>query len=71
MKSGFYRSTVGFFTLRDGDEHEFGIPAEFDSTWGNFAIIIKKDILLHLLGKGHTKIEFSDAGTRTTVRPAS
>ena len=56
-----YRSTVGFFTLRDGDEHEFGVPAEFDSNWGNFAIIIKKDILLHLLGKGHTKIEFSDA----------
>ena len=56
-----YRSTVGFFTLCDGDEHEFGVPAEFDSNWGNFAIIIKKDILLHLLGKGHTKIEFSDA----------
>ena len=56
-----YRSTVGFFSLHDGDDHEFGIPAEFDSTWGNFAIIIKKDILLHLLGKGHTRIEFSDA----------
>jgi hypothetical protein len=56
-----YRDAVGFFTLRDGDEHEFGIPAEFDSTWGNFAIIVKKDILLHLLAKGHTRIEFSDA----------
>ena len=56
-----YRDAVGFFTLRDGDEHEFGIPAEFDSNWGNFAIIVKKDILLHLLGKGHTRIEFSDA----------
>lgn len=56
-----FRDSVGFFTMRDGDEHEFGIPAEFDSNWGNFAIIVKKDILLHLLGKGHTKIEFSDA----------
>ena len=57
----FYRDPVGFFTLRDGDDHEFGVPAEFDSTWGNFSIIVKKDILLHLLGKGHTRIEFSDA----------
>jgi len=56
-----YRDAAGFLTLHDGDSHEFGIPAEFDSTWGDFAVVIRKDILLHLLGKGHTKIEFGDA----------
>jgi len=56
-----YRDSVGFLTLRDGDGHEFSIPAEFDSSWGDFALTIKKDILLHLLSKGHTRIEFSDA----------
>ena len=55
-----YRDAVGFFTLRDGDNHEFGVPADFDPSWGNFSLVIKKDILLHLLCKGHTKIAFGD-----------
>lgn len=55
------RDKAGSFTMKDGDGHEFGVPAEFDSAWGGFSIVIRKDILLHLLGKGHTKIEFGDA----------
>ena len=55
------RDSFGCLALCDGDGHEFNVPAEFDQKWGNFAIIIRKDILLHLLGKGHTKIEFGDA----------
>ena len=54
------RDAVGFLTLRDGDGHVFSIPAEFDSTWGSFTVVIKKDILLHLLNKRHTEISFSD-----------
>ena len=46
--------------MHDGDGHEFGIPATFDSNWDTFSITISKEILLHLLNEGHTKIEFGD-----------
>jgi len=55
-----YRNEAGFFSMRDGDGHEFGIPATFDSTWDTFSITISKEILLHLLNEGHTKLEFGD-----------
>ena len=56
----FTRDAAGFLSLRDGDGHEFGIPATFDSNWDTFSITISKEILLHLLNEGHTKIEFGD-----------
>ena len=56
-----YRDEAGFFSMKDGDGHEFGVPAEFDSNWDAFSINIRKEILLHMLNEGHTKIEFSDA----------
>ena len=56
----FSRDTAGSLSLRDGDGHEFGIPATFDSTWDTFSITISKEILLHLLNEGHTKLEFGD-----------
>ncbi len=56
-----YRDEAGFFSMRDGDGHEFGVPAEFDPNWDKFSINIRKEILLHLLNEGHTKIEFIDA----------
>jgi len=56
-----YRDETGFFSMRDGDGHEFGVPAEFDPNWGTFSISIRKEILLHMLNEGHTKIEFIDA----------
>ncbi len=55
-----YRNEAGFFSMRDGDGHEFGIPATFDSNWDAFSITISKVILLHLLNEGHTKLEFGD-----------
>ena len=55
-----YRDAAGFLSLLDGDGHEFGIPATFDSNWDAFSINIRKEILLHMLNEGHTKIEFSD-----------
>ena len=54
------RDAAGFLSLRDGDGHEFGIPATFDSSWDMFSITISKEILLHLLNEGHTKLEFGD-----------
>ena len=54
------RDTSGSLAMRDGDGHEFGIPATFDSTWDTFSITISKEILLHLLNEGHTKLEFGD-----------
>lgn len=54
------RDTAGSLAMRDGDGHEFGIPAAFDSNWDTFSITISKEILLHLLNEGHTKIEFGD-----------
>ena len=56
----FTRDAADFLSLRDGDSHEFGIPATFDSNWDTFSITISKEILLHLLNEGHTKIEFGD-----------
>ena len=56
-----YRDEAGFFSMRDGDDHEFGVPAEFDPNWDKFSINIRKETLLHLLNEGHTKIEFIDA----------
>ncbi|MDD6337941.1 MAG: hypothetical protein PUC15_06115 [Lentisphaeria bacterium] len=56
-----YRDAAGFFSMRDGDGHEFGVPAEFDPNWDKFNISIRKEILQHMLNEGHTKIEFSDA----------
>ncbi len=56
-----YRDETGFFSMKDGDGHEFGVPAEFDPNWGTFSISIRKEILLHMLNEGHTKIEFIDA----------
>ena len=56
-----YRDEAGFFSMRDGDGHEFGVPAEFDPNWGTFSINIRKEILQHMLNEGHTKIEFIDA----------
>ncbi len=55
-----YRDEAGFFSMRDGDGHEFGGPAEFDPNWDMFSITISKEILLHLLNEGHTKLEFGD-----------
>ena len=55
-----YRDTAGLFTLRDADGHDFSIPAEFDSNWDEFSIVIRKEILLHMLDEGHTKLRFSD-----------
>ena len=54
------REAEGFLSLHDGDGHEFGIPATFDSSWGDFSITVKKEILLHLLNEGHTEIRFGD-----------
>ena len=54
------RDAEGFLFLHDGDGHKFGIPAAFDSTWGDFSITVKKEILLHLLNEGHTEIRFGD-----------
>lgn len=56
-----YRDEAGFFSMRDGDGHEFGVPAEFDPSWGLFNVSIRKEILLHMLNEGHTKIDFIDA----------
>ena len=56
-----YRDEAGFFSMRDGDGHEFGVPAEFDPNWGPFNVNIRKEILQHMLNEGHTKIEFIDA----------
>ena len=55
-----YRDEAGFFSMRDGDGHEFGVPPEFDPNWDMFSITISKEILLHLLNEGHTKLEFGD-----------
>ena len=55
-----YRDEAGFFSMRDGDGHEFGVPAEFDPNWGMFSINIRKEILQHMLNEGHTKLMFSD-----------
>ena len=55
-----YRDEAGFFSMKDGDGHEFGVPAEFDPNWDMFSITIRKEILLHLLNEGHTKLEFGD-----------
>ena len=54
------RDASGSLAMRDGDGHEFGIPATFDSNWDTFSITISKEILLHLLNEGHTKLEFGD-----------
>ncbi len=54
------RDTAGSLSMHDGDGHEFGIPATFDSSWEAFSITISKEILLHLLNEGHTKLEFGD-----------
>ena len=54
------RDTSGSLSMHDGDGHEFGIPATFDSNWDTFSITISKEILLHLLNEGHTKLEFGD-----------
>lgn len=56
-----YRDEAGFFSMRDGDGHEFGVPAEFDPSWGPFNVSIRKEILLHMLNEGHTKFDFIDA----------
>ena len=55
-----YRNSAGQFTLRDVEGHDFSVPAEFDSSWDTFSIIIRKEILLNLLNGGHTKLWFSD-----------
>ena len=55
-----YRDSAGYLTLRDGDDHEFGVPAEFDSTWEKFSVVIRKESLLHMLNEGHTKLDFID-----------
>ena len=54
------RDTSGSLSMHDGDGHEFAIPATFDSNWDTFSITISKEILLHLLNEGHTKLEFGD-----------
>ncbi len=56
-----YRDEAGFFSMRDGDGHDFGVPAEFDPNWDKFNVRIRKEILQHMLNEGHTKIEFIDA----------
>ena len=55
-----YRDTSGSLSMHDGDGHEFAIPTAFDSNWDTFSITISKEILLHLLNEGHTKLEFGD-----------
>ena len=56
-----FRNNIGELALHHASGLSFSVPAEFDPNWDKFAVVIKTDILLHLLGKGHTKIEFSDA----------
>ncbi len=51
---------AGHFTMQDGDGHEFGILASFNSGWEDFSITVKKEILMHLLNEGHTEIRFGD-----------
>ena len=55
-----YRDEADFFSMRDGDGHEFGVPAEFDPNWDKFNVNIRKEILQHMLNEGHTRIEFID-----------
>ena len=55
-----YRDSAGYLALRDGDGHEFGVPAEFDSNWDKFSVVIRKESLLHMLNEGHTKLDFID-----------
>ena len=37
------------------------ISAEFDPNWDNLSVMVRKDLLLHLLNAGHRKIELNDA----------
>ena len=39
----------------------FSILAEFDDNWDDLSITVRKEILLHLLNAGHTRIELNDA----------
>ena len=39
----------------------FSILAEFDNNWGDLSFTVRKEILMHLLNAGHTRIELNDA----------
>ena len=39
----------------------FSILAEFNDNWDDLSITVRKEILLHLLNAGHTRIELNDA----------
>ena len=39
----------------------FSILAEFDENWGDLSVMVRKEILLHLLNAGPRKIELNDA----------
>ena len=56
-----FRNNIGELALHHANGLSFSVPAEFDPNWGPFNVNIRKEILLHLLNEGHTKIEFIDA----------
>jgi len=56
-----FRNNIGELALHHASGLSFSIPAEFDPNWGTFSINIRKEILLHMLNEGHTKVEFIDA----------
>ena len=39
----------------------FSILAEFDESWGELSVTVRKEFLAHLLNAGHTRIELNDA----------
>ena len=57
-------------TLRMGDDHasmdivakemRTVVAAEFPLDWGEFSVTVNRDILLRLLGEGHSKLSFCD-----------
>ncbi len=54
-----YRDESDTLTLRDKDGHDIGVPVDF-SAWDDFRVIIRKEILQHLLNQGHTALAFID-----------
>ena len=39
----------------------FSVLAEFDESWDNLSVTVRKEFLSHLLAEGHTRIELNDA----------
>ena len=56
-----FRNNIGELALHHANGLSFSVPAEFDPNWGPFNVSVRKEILLHMLNEGHTKIEFIDA----------